>query len=262
MPESIQSLIRFLRRALSDLPSSIGSNHLGVWFPALPSALFILYQFHQSGWVGVKHDLIVGVAITVASYALLFLWCAIRNIYREHVALVAKLAWLSPLQSDTLQIAMDMVRLVRDAEPCPISKYSEADIRIMQTERLKELYIAKDPDFIEAMAFYSRTDLSITPEDHAAGLNARYQRLFPWGQRVKAKYNNELQLRVETICNRLVAEGLLDNPSIFTVTGYPDAGTQIMGMANKMWQLAYQASAKEETNEARISRRPGRVNKV
>jgi hypothetical protein len=246
MPEVIQSLIRFLRRALSDLPGSIGSNNLGVWFPAIPTILFFVYQWRQNGWAGVKHDLIVGTVITVISYALLFCYCVVRNLYREHVALVAKVVWLNPLQVDMLQLSMDMVKFVRDAEPRPILKYSETDIEVMRAERMKELYLAKDPDFIEAMAFYDRTDLSITPEHHAAGLNVRYQRLFPWGQRVGAKYNNELRPRVETICNRLVAEGILENQATFTVTGYPDVDTQILGLANKLWQLAYQASAKGE----------------
>ena len=90
MPEVIQSLIRFLRRALSDLPSSIGSNSLGIWFPIVPTLLFFAYQWRQNGWRGTKHDLVVGTVITVISYVLLFLYCVVRNLYREHVALVAK----------------------------------------------------------------------------------------------------------------------------------------------------------------------------
>jgi len=90
MSEAIQSLVRFLRRAISDLPISIGSNHLGVWFPLVPTALFIGYQCLQNGWRSVRHDLFIGTVITAISYGLLFLYCIIRNVYREHVTLAAK----------------------------------------------------------------------------------------------------------------------------------------------------------------------------
>jgi hypothetical protein len=91
MAQFAHSLARFLRRALFDLPSSIGSNGLGVWFPLVPATLLFLYQGFQSGWQTVTHDLVVGAIITLISYALLFLYCVVRNIYREHAALAAKL---------------------------------------------------------------------------------------------------------------------------------------------------------------------------
>jgi hypothetical protein len=37
-----------------------------------------------------KHDLIVGTVITVISYGLLFLYCVVRNVYKEHIALVER----------------------------------------------------------------------------------------------------------------------------------------------------------------------------
>jgi len=37
-----------------------------------------------------KTDLTIGCVITVISYMLLFLYCIVRNVYREHVALVVK----------------------------------------------------------------------------------------------------------------------------------------------------------------------------
>lgn len=90
MREAIRSLCRFLCRAVSDLPDSIGSNHLGVLFPVLPAVLWFMYQSHQRGWQAMTHDIWVGIVITLISYSLLFLYCAVRNVYREHVALETK----------------------------------------------------------------------------------------------------------------------------------------------------------------------------
>jgi hypothetical protein len=90
MRDLFHSLGRFLRRAFKDLPGSIGSNHLGIWFPVLPAALFFFYQGAQNGWRGMRNDLLVATGITVISYGLLFLYCLVRNLYREHVALVVK----------------------------------------------------------------------------------------------------------------------------------------------------------------------------
>jgi hypothetical protein len=87
---------------MSDLPGSIGSNHLGVWFPVVPAALFFIYQFMQAGWPAVKHDILVGTVITIVSYGLLFLYCVARNVYREHVALVR--------QSAKLKMELDYIR--------------------------------------------------------------------------------------------------------------------------------------------------------
>lgn len=90
MAEAVHSLKRFLKRALAFLPSSIGSNHLGVWFPLVPTALFLFYEAHESGWKAMTRDLVVGLVITVISYGLLFLYCIAHNVYTEHIALVAK----------------------------------------------------------------------------------------------------------------------------------------------------------------------------
>jgi hypothetical protein len=56
----------------------------------VPTVLFVAYQYRQNGWHAMKHDLIVGTVITVISYGLLFLYCVVRNVYREHIALVER----------------------------------------------------------------------------------------------------------------------------------------------------------------------------
>jgi hypothetical protein len=112
MPEWVKSLRRFLWRVLSDLPASIGSNYLGVWFPLVPGALLVFYQVVQTGWATVRHDLTVGAIITTLSYALLFFYCIVRNAYREHRALTKQLKEISelvpPLQLQGLRLASEV----------------------------------------------------------------------------------------------------------------------------------------------------------
>ena len=84
MAEFIQSLGRLLGRALSFLPNSIGSNQLGVLFPAVPAVLWFIWQLHHDGWKATKRGILIGLVITFISYAILFLYCVARTIYKEH----------------------------------------------------------------------------------------------------------------------------------------------------------------------------------
>lgn len=88
MSKMLCSLARFLWRALRDVPGSIGSNNLGLWFPLIPAGILLAVKVHRSGWVKVKDDLYLGMQITAVSYIALFIYCAIRNVYREHVSLM------------------------------------------------------------------------------------------------------------------------------------------------------------------------------
>lgn len=112
MPEWIKSLCRFLGRVLGSLPSSIGSNYMGVWFPIVPAFLLVCFQVSQTGWQTVRHDLWVDTVITIISYALLFIYCVARNMYREHRELKNKLrdvsSIVSPLQLDGLRLALEI----------------------------------------------------------------------------------------------------------------------------------------------------------
>jgi hypothetical protein len=91
MGETLRSLYRFLRRALFDLPGSIGSNRLGVFFPAIPAVMLFMCRAYQGGWQAMKNDIVLGTTVTLISYALLFLYCVARNLYREHAALVGRI---------------------------------------------------------------------------------------------------------------------------------------------------------------------------
>jgi hypothetical protein len=90
MAEFLRSLYRFSRRALSDIPSAIGSNKLGVLFPFIPAILVFGITFARQGWMAMKWDWIIAAVVTAASYLLLFIYCVVRNLYREHMAIVEK----------------------------------------------------------------------------------------------------------------------------------------------------------------------------
>ena len=87
MAEVVKSMGRFSLRALRGLPSSIGSNGLGVVFPLVPALLLFGITYSLRGWKAMKQDWIIAAVVTVASYVLLFLYCVVRNVYREHVSM-------------------------------------------------------------------------------------------------------------------------------------------------------------------------------
>ena len=106
MLDIIRSLYRFLRRALSDLPTAIGSNKLGVLFPLLPACIYFAITYFQQGWAAMKRDWLIASIVTVVSYSVLFAYCIIRNLYKEHKELAAKLG----KKEKELQYLRDMPR--------------------------------------------------------------------------------------------------------------------------------------------------------
>lgn len=134
MPVFIYSFGRFLRRALSDLLSSIGSNNLGVWFPALPAILWFVYQTRQNGWQAMKHDIVVGLIITACSYGALFIYVSIRNVYREHIALARRVSVFSQLQIDAFSLASEIRDFLEEIGPKPIANpeaYKDSPNQVM-----------------------------------------------------------------------------------------------------------------------------------
>lgn len=148
--QALRSLYRFLRRALSDLPRSIGSNLLGVWFPLVPACFWFLYQWTQQGWQILAHNWRIAAEITFLSYLLLFLYCVIRNVYREHKIVQAKLerinAIFTPLQIEGFELAFDLRKFYKKFGPIGPLPVEEQRFRTSVLEHLSKLMDSYPPD--------------------------------------------------------------------------------------------------------------------
>ena len=87
MAKVVQSLARFLFRSASDIPRSLGSSFLGVWFPIVPAVLLSAITCKQKGWAVMIREWVLPLEVTISSYLLLFLYCMVRKVYTEHRAM-------------------------------------------------------------------------------------------------------------------------------------------------------------------------------
>jgi hypothetical protein len=63
---------------------------LGLWFPSVPGIVLFVLQAWEKGWNTVSTEFWLGFKVILGSYGLLFFYCIVRNLYREHVALAAR----------------------------------------------------------------------------------------------------------------------------------------------------------------------------
>ena len=225
-----------------------------------------------------SHDWIIASKITVASYAMLFAYIIVRNLYREHVAIKKKNEWLElernrpawssygseqawsdaineqnrlvnlghsvdgyfiELQIDALQLATEILRFVHDLGIPPAPKYTFEEIQAMSSDKSGKLLRANDGDFIESCAIMEVELGQLTTEQAAASMSARSTRLYHWFQKVEGKYNTTLRGRVEVMRDRFAAEGLAEAPIVFALTFCFNPEERIRGMAIKFWEMAY-----------------------
>jgi hypothetical protein len=201
MAHFFYSLCRFLRRALSDLPSSIGSNQLGVWFPLLPALLFFGYQVYQSGWPAVRHDLFVGTLITLISYGLLFLYCVVRNVYREHVALVGELA----RSQSRLEYIENRSRWAGyESEQAWRSSINEQNRLVNLGHVIDGLFSPRQADaflFVKELSGFIRQSMTSFPEhlDSRSSsideIRARSDERIEWRKRIESSYQLQFEER-------------------------------------------------------------------
>ena len=123
MNKFTQSLGRFLRRAVSDLPTAISSNYVGLFFPALPAALYYLWDSLHKGWYADVRDIETAMVIAALSYLILFLYVVLRRIYREHHALKDRIqqieAVISQVQLGGLRLAAEIRTYAESFGPIP-----------------------------------------------------------------------------------------------------------------------------------------------
>jgi hypothetical protein len=249
MPEVLQSLWRFLRRVLSDLPSSIGSNHLGVWFPVIPTCLWFLYQWSQQGWQSMKHDLVVGIAITAISYALLFLYCVVRNLYREHLAIVAKekktraeLEYIRNIPRWTGYESEEAWRSAIDEQNRLVNLGHSIDgfsVLLLDTIRLHQDLMG----YLKEIGPEPTCDTSRCnndPELNVLALTKWTREIIPFRTKLRSEYSLKFQNRATELYHRFTVIGVSDH-HFASVVDSATSIEDIQELARVIWEAARKA---------------------
>jgi hypothetical protein len=95
----VAHIVHLLNRSLALLPTSLGSNWLGLLFPLLVFLLTQCVSVFVHGWSSIKvhwkGNLLVGFAVALLSWSALFLWCVARIIYQDHMTLATRVSELN-----------------------------------------------------------------------------------------------------------------------------------------------------------------------
>jgi len=155
----------------------------------------------------------------------------------------------TPLQGDALLLSKELLRFVEELGPEPPPRYTAKQIEQMPSAQVEALARAQDGDFSEACEYHSRDGAWFLPRawQNAQGpqneIMARWNRLYPWYQKVSSKYALELKDRVETLRHRLIVEGLDDDALSLPIEGR-DGVSNVRKIAATLWELAYKAGEK------------------
>jgi hypothetical protein len=110
-------LLNLLVRSFLFIPSALGSTWLGIAFPVVAAALSEVFGILRFGWTAVRQNLKkaiwVGFAGLGVAYTLLFLWCAIKLTYSDHMSLVKRTQSLQNRLDVDAQHERDAVQDVR-----------------------------------------------------------------------------------------------------------------------------------------------------
>ncbi len=249
MVQFLRRLWHFLCRALSDLPSSIGSNHLGVWFPLVPAVLFLVYQISQTGWQAVRHDFWVGTIITLVSYGLLFLYCVVRNLYREHVALVERAAKLKSeleyVQNKPSWIGYESEQQWRDSiafqnKLIELGRSIDGVLSPLQIDALnlrwKLIVFLKQ---IGPEPACDTSDCLNDPELNAERLTEWHNKVMPFRGRLRSLYTLNFRTDALELYHRFVAAGIRD-VHFGSVADVGDSVERIQDLIGTLWTVTGQ----------------------
>jgi len=150
---------------------------------------------------------------------------------------------LVPLQSDAMQLSLELLAFLKRLGPPPAPKYTAEDIDKMTGAQMEVLIKANDGDFLEACEYYRPGGIAFTRQGLENQITSHWTRLLPWYRKVEAAYALELKTKVQTMCNRFLMYGISDNELPFPVEG-KDAEKNIRAMASTFWELAYKVGEK------------------
>ena len=88
-------ILHLAARALAALPSSLGSNWLGLLFPLLVFILTQIVTGFVRGWASMKahwkDNLLIGFAVAGVAWTGLYIWCILTTISTDHTQLNARI---------------------------------------------------------------------------------------------------------------------------------------------------------------------------
>jgi hypothetical protein len=222
MAEAVESMGRFLLRALRDLPSSIGSNNLGVVFPLVPAILLFGITYYLQGWKAMKQDWIIAALVTVVSYALLYLYCIVRNVYRDHVSMCTK---VKKAEAD-LQYLRDIPAWSGYANEQAWRNSIDEQNRLVNLGHLIDgLFSPLQVDaflFVKELTEFLRESMTSFPErldprsSSTDEIHARSDERIVWRKRVESLYQLQFEEREKKLLLGFKAAGFNPHASFFS----------------------------------------------
>src|SRR6266576_6163840 len=150
---------------------------------------------------------------------------------------------LRPLQIDALQLSTNLLEFIKQLCVPPTPKYSRKQYERMPSEEMRKLINAQDGDWIEASIYYGAGNFTLTAQAYEKEMVARWTRLFPWYEKVRARYALEFKEKVDKLNNRLAVEGIRDDSFSLPVADR-DGVNNIRVIASKLWESAYAVAEK------------------
>ncbi len=160
---------------------------------------------------------------------------------------------LSSLQIEAIHLASELLNFLKQIGSPPAPKYTAAEIDKMTSAQMKALINANDGDFLEAVEYYRPGEVAFTREGLENQLTSQWARLLPWYQKLEAAYALKgFKGKVETLRNRFLLEGIMDNVLLMPIEGKYGA-ERIRNIAAKLWELAYKIGEKETHEHVRTT---------
>jgi hypothetical protein len=161
---------------------------------------------------------------------------------------------LGQRQIEALQVSTDLLKFLERMGTEPLPKYTAEEINTMPLSKSRALVVNQDGDYAEACEYHSRDGAWFFPrtwqnqDGMVNEMMTRWNRLYPWYQKVASGYALEMKTRVETLRHRFIVDGLDDESISLPVEGR-DGAKNIGAIAKAFWLLAYKARERDIQSE-------------
>jgi hypothetical protein len=154
---------------------------------------------------------------------------------------------LTTIQVDAIKLASELLGLLNEMGTPPAPKWTTREIYKMPSDEMDRLTRSNDPDFIEAceMASNSNGLFRLAEQGYTPQEIARCTRLFPYYDKLRARYELEFRQRIETMRNRLSVEGVSDGNGLLLQVEGKHAIQNIRAIASNLWKMAYTISERK-----------------
>jgi hypothetical protein len=149
---------------------------------------------------------------------------------------------ISALHADAMRLSIRLLQFLDELGEPPAPKYTPQQIDEMSSTEMRRLIDRNDGDFIEACEYYKPGKLQLTREGLNSQIIAHCTRLFPWYEKVRARYALEYKAQVEQLRDRFTLYGILDDDTLVSPVQGKDGVNTIRAIARKLWEMAYKLS--------------------